>query len=118
MELRIKDDGDVLFVTLAGGYSLDATNSSPLRAEFEKRFKKGRGVILSIESVQSIDSSGLGALVAMLKQVRKSGERLALIGVNPQVYSVLDMIRLTTVFEIFPDEAAARGAIAALAAAT
>jgi anti-sigma B factor antagonist len=112
MDLRIEDDGEILLVAVRGVDSLDASNSLTLRSELEKKVRKGRAVILSMAAVQSIDSSGIGALVAVLKEIRKQGERFALIDVNPQVYSVLDMIRLTTVFEILPDEAAARAAIA------
>jgi ABC-type transporter Mla MlaB component len=71
----------------------------------------GVHLVLDFGTIQTIDSAGVGALVAILKAVRKIGGRMVLIGIHPQVLSVLKTIRLTTVFEIHADEAAALAAL-------
>lgn len=118
MELRVQDDTDIIRASLVGAECLDANNAGALKAEVASKLPPGKSLLLSIATVQSIDSAGIGALVTILKTVRKGGGRLGLVGVNPQVQSVLEIIRLTTVFEIFPDETAALTALAPSPAAS
>jgi len=96
-----------LKVTLAGVDNLDHTNAMFCREEVVGALAPGGRLVFDFGTVQTIDSAGVGALVAVLKAVRRCGGRMILIGVHPQVMSVLKTIRLTTVFEIQPDEAAA-----------
>jgi len=107
MELKIKIERNVVCAVLAGVDSLDATNAGALKSEVAAKVPAAKSMVLTLSAVHSIDSAGIGALVTILKTVRKAGGRLALVGVSPQVFSVLEIIRLTTVFEIFPDESAA-----------
>jgi len=112
MEIKIQNDSGVIEASIVGADCLDATNAGFLKAEVAEKVPPTRNLVLSMAAVQSVDSAGIGALVTILKQVRKGGGRLGLVGVNPQVRSLLEVIRLTTVFEIFPDEGAALAALA------
>ena len=96
-----------LKVTLAASEALDHTNAMICREEIVRALVPGGSLLLDFGTVLSIDSAGVGALVAILKAVRRSGGRMALIGLQPQVMSVLRTTRLTTVFEIQRDETAA-----------
>lgn len=96
-----------LKATLAASESLDHTNAMSCREEIVGALVPGGRLVLDLGTVQSVDSAGVGALVAILKAVRRTGGRMALIGLEPQVLSILRTIRLTTVFEIQPDEPSA-----------
>ncbi|MGE4328010.1 MAG: STAS domain-containing protein [Pseudodonghicola sp.] len=63
-------------------------------------------VILDLSAVKFIDSSGLGAIVAAMKQLGDE-RRLDLAGLTPLVDKVLRLTRMDTVFTLFPsiDEA-------------
>ncbi len=67
---------------------------------------KGGGVALDMSRVDFLDSSGLGALVSLLKVVRPEGE-LVLFDVRPSVREILRLTHLDSVFACEPDEAAA-----------
>lgn len=57
-------------------------------------------VVLDLTSVEFIDSSGLGAIVASMKQLG-DGRRLDLAGLHPIVEKVFRLTRMDTVFRLF-----------------
>lgn len=57
-------------------------------------------VILDLSAVEFIDSSGLGAIVAAMKQLG-GGRRLDLAGLTPTVEKVFRLTRMDTVFNLF-----------------
>lgn len=59
-------------------------------------------VILDLEAVDFIDSSGLSALVTALKAIRQQGGMLNLCKLQPQVLTALRLTLLDRVFSIFP----------------
>lgn len=56
-------------------------------------------VVLDLSNVQFVDSSGLGAIVAAMKQVG-SGRRLELAGLTGSVQKVFSLTRMDSVFTI------------------
>lgn len=71
-------------------------------------------VALDLTRVDFLDSSGLGALVSLLKAVRPEGE-LVLFGARP---SVREILRLTHLDSVFPCEADENAALSFLTAGT
>ncbi|MEY4982699.1 MAG: hypothetical protein RIR62_965 [Pseudomonadota bacterium] len=61
-------------------------------------------VVLDLARVDFLDSSGLGALVA-LRQLLGAGRPLELAGLTPPVARVLRLTRMDTVFVIHPQAA-------------
>ncbi len=56
-------------------------------------------VVLDLSNVDFVDSSGLGAIVAAMKQMGQ-GRRLDLAGMTPDVAKVFRLTRMDTVFVI------------------
>jgi len=65
-------------------------------------------VILDLSSVTFLDSSGLGAVVSVLKMTTP-GRAFALAGLTPAVARVFRLTRMDTVFSIYPSAGAAIG---------
>ncbi|MCZ7675134.1 MAG: STAS domain-containing protein [Roseovarius sp.] len=65
-------------------------------------------VVLDLGQVAFVDSSGLGAIVAVMKFLGP-GRRLDLAGLTPDVDKVFRLTRMDTVFGIFGDADAACG---------
>ncbi|MCI5146198.1 MAG: anti-sigma factor antagonist [Candidatus Electrothrix sp. AR3] len=59
-------------------------------------------IILDLAKVTFIDSSGLGALVAVLKQLPSDG-KLLLCGVGHNVFYLLRLTRMDNIFTLYPD---------------
>ncbi|MEP3847127.1 MAG: STAS domain-containing protein [Paracoccaceae bacterium] len=57
-------------------------------------------VVLDLSAVQFIDSSGLGAIVASMKQMGRD-RKLALAGLTPTVEKVFRLTRMDSVFPLF-----------------
>jgi anti-sigma B factor antagonist len=57
--------------------------------------------------VQYVDSSGIGELVKTHTTVRNRGGQLRLVNLNRRVNDLLQMTRLSSVFDIERDEASA-----------
>jgi anti-anti-sigma factor len=53
-----------------------------------------------------MDSSGLGALVAILQQVRKKEAHLYLCSINDQVQIILELTKMDKIFDVLTDRAA------------
>ena len=60
-------------------------------------------IVVDLSETQSMDSSGLGALIAGLKTARQAGGDLRIAGAGPQVESVLDLTNLRRVLRPRPD---------------
>lgn len=66
--------------------------------------KKPKRVIINLQAVPYMDSSGVASLVKMLARARKSEASLRLVGLSDRVRSVFEITRLDGVFEIFATE--------------
>ena len=62
-------------------------------------------IVLQLERVGYIDSSGLGALVRLLTTARTNGGDLKLCALQPPVRRILEMTNLISLFEVFDTEA-------------
>ena len=63
-----------------------------------------RNLVLNLEQVDFIDSTGLGALVMCSTSMRKAGGTVKLLNLTRRNIELLVMTKLATVFETFTDE--------------
>jgi len=68
---------------------------------------ENRNMILNMQGVDYIDSSGLGTLVAAHSTLSKAGGAMALMNLSKRGAELLILTKLATVFRIFDDEKAA-----------
>jgi len=103
MDIQKRLEGNVAVLSLNG--RLDLTSASSLK-EVSKEVLAGdtKNMILNMDKVDFINSSGLGALVSILKEVRNSQGSMRLTNLAPYVKEIFDITQLTNIFEIFPDE--------------
>jgi anti-sigma B factor antagonist len=88
---------------------IDLAHSTELRRVVLIEFRENRTpkVILNLIEVNYIDSSGVASLVEGLKASRDIGARLMLVGLSPIVSEVLELSKLSKIFEIYDTEALA-----------
>ncbi len=101
MTLTSKDRGDVRLVTVTTP-RIDAAVAIRFKESMRECTADGpQRVVLDLTGVEFIDSSGLGAIVAAMKQLG-GGQRLDLAGLSPTVAKVFRLTRMDTVFRLFP----------------
>src|SRR4029077_5933662 len=61
-------------------------------------------IVLDLQHVDYIDSTGLGNLVISYTQVKKAGGALKLLNLNKRNVELLALTRLHTIFEVFGEE--------------
>jgi anti-sigma B factor antagonist len=83
---------------------IDAHNSGELKTHLLQMIEEGeKHIIIQLEHVRFIDSSGLGALLSGNKHIIAKSGRLALTNIQQQVLSMFELTRLNRVFEIYAD---------------
>ncbi len=63
-----------------------------------------KNILINLKSVKTIDSSGIGELVAAFTTVTKAGGALKLFSIPPKVSDILQITQLVTVLDILEDE--------------
>ena len=74
--------------------------------------KGNKKIVLNLQDVNYIDSSGIGELVSAFTTIRNQGGELKLLNLTKKVHDLLQITKLYTVFDIKDDEAAAVGSFA------
>jgi anti-sigma B factor antagonist len=91
---------------------LDVAGAPALKDAIAEVVKSGPSrIVIDMEGVSFVDSTGLGSVIAVLKQIRSSQGELRLAAPNQQVRVVLE---LTTLDRVFPYFATVEEALAGL----
>ena len=94
---------DVRVIQPAG--VLCATTSSALLEELEGCLTtRVKYVLMDLQNVDFIDSSGLGTLIAMHTRLRLAGSRLYFCSLKEQARSLFDISDMDQIFDIFSSQ--------------
>lgn len=96
---------DVAVLDLEGKINIGESNRQ-LHEAIRRLVADGKqNIILNLAKVTSIDSSGLGEIVAGFSTVKASGGSLKLINLPERVTDLMTITKLYTVFDIYGSEA-------------
>jgi len=112
MNIEFKTAGTVL-VARVTDKRIDAAAAPDLKAKIGARVEQGdQRLVLDLTDVEFVDSTGLGALLSVVKRVPAGGQ-VALCGCRTALVDLMRLTRLDRVFRLYPSEAEAVAAIAA-----
>ncbi len=98
----------IILLDLRGHITL-GEGTEPLRNKIQQLVRAGfPRIILNLEEVRYIDSVGLSTLVAIYTTARRQGGDLKLLNLTKRVHDLLQITRLSTVFDIYDNLADAR----------
>jgi anti-sigma B factor antagonist len=102
MQLRLecRPVGDVLIVQCHGRI-VAGNEVFTLHSYVGDSFVKYSDVVLQLDQVEFVDSSGLGAMVRLMQSARSKGGDLKLSGVPPKIRKTLEMTSLLSQFETY-----------------
>jgi anti-sigma B factor antagonist len=103
----VRHAGDIAIVDLAGRLTL-GEGSGGLRKAIKDLLATGeKKILLNLNDVSYIDSSGLGELVGAYASTTNSGGQIKLFNMQNKVHDLLLVTKLYTVFPGFSDETTA-----------
>jgi anti-anti-sigma factor len=101
LEIVQREQEGIEIVDLKGRLTLGEADLH-FRSELDRLVRTGMSrVVLNLNDVSEIDTTGLGTLLFALAKLRKAGGGLALVNLKPSHIEVLLEARLATVFEVF-----------------
>lgn len=103
MDLRLGTTERDGVVVLAAHGEIDVSSAPSLRQELVEIAAGGAGsVVVDLEGVDFLDSTGLGVLVSGLKRFRTGGGDVLLVCTRPRILKVFEITGLLQVFSIHP----------------
>jgi anti-sigma B factor antagonist len=107
MQAATRQVGGVAVVDVSGRITLGEGNVILREIVRDLAGKGAKAIVLNLGEVQYIDSSGVGELVKAHTTIRNLGGQLKLTNLNKRVHDLLELTRLSAVFDIQKDETSA-----------
>jgi anti-sigma B factor antagonist len=103
MDINKRAKADITILDITG--EIDLYNAPEIKDIINKLIEEQKyNVIINLEKVSYIDSSGIGALISSLSNLKKYQGGLKIINVYASVRKVFELTKLTSFFEIFDSE--------------
>jgi anti-sigma B factor antagonist len=100
MTITTREQGPVTIMEL-GGKIMEETDTAELLKTVKQSMLAQRNlIVMDLEAVDWINSTGLGILIASYNLLREVGGKLVLTGLNRTVQQVMAMSKLNLVFDI------------------
>jgi len=101
IQLESKKENGVVVLSIKDR-EINHNNSASLKEKILLEIADGNNkIVLDLQKVTEMDSSGLGALLFGKRQANNSGGNIVLVSVQPAVQSLLRIAQLTRVFEVY-----------------
>ncbi|MBP0724289.1 anti-sigma F factor antagonist [Bacillus sp. RG28] len=102
IELEVKEN--ILCVRLAG--ELDHHTAEDLRLQVNEVLEKEsiQHILLNLEQLTFMDSSGLGVILGRYKVIRNKGGEMVVCSISPSIKRLLDMSGLFKIVHLAEDE--------------
>jgi anti-sigma B factor antagonist len=99
MEIQVDEHGQIKVLACVG--RMDAQVSDLLKDRIRQLLDEGATrLVMDMEGLDFLDSSGLGALVSCLRRVKEKKGEIKLAGLRPEVRSIFEITRVSRLFHI------------------
>lgn len=103
MDIKLRKVGNVSIIDLTG--SLDIYTSTDFKSFIEKNINsENNNVVINIEKLSYIDSSGIGMLIKELNYVQTLNGEFKIANMKSQIEKVFKVAGLTTYFQIIDED--------------
>jgi anti-sigma B factor antagonist len=112
LNITTRQSDGITILDLDGRIALGET-SAKLHESIRSLAAEGKKkILLNLQRVTGIDSSGLGSLVAGHATMEKNGGAISLVNLSDRTTELMTITKLYTVFDIFDDEQTALASFA------
>lgn len=100
VSIKFEELNDKLICKINGDF--DAYHSAEIKKQIKEKMENStvNKIVIDMSDVPYIDSAGLGAMVAILKDARHLGKEIVLLSPRQNVRRIFEMTRLDKVFKI------------------
>lgn len=110
MDITVQQEGNISLVSIKGD-TIDASNKPKLQKKLEGVIEGSRFMVLDMSEVTFLDSSGLGMLLSCLRRLNGKKGDLRLCCLTKPVRSLIELVRLNNVIEIYDTSEAAMASV-------
>jgi len=104
LELREEPKGKITGI-IQDTNRLTATIAPDIKGHLTDALKeKGVNLILNLQNIKFIDSTGIGVLISALKTARQHNSSFVLCSVQTEVMSLLKLMKLDQIFDFSEDD--------------
>ncbi len=104
MKVKTRMEGDVAIISVSGKL-MGGPESDTLRNEIKNLIDDGsKKFVVDLKGVPWINSTGLGALMAVYTSIQRSEGVLKLCHVSDRIQSLFMITKLLTIFDTYPTE--------------
>lgn len=101
MFIKIIQHNSIKEVIITGTTKLNVVIANTFKDELKKHLiYPETKLIINLENISFIDSSGFGALISLLKVARSNNCRLKLCNINNELFKMFELIHLHKIFDI------------------
>ena len=112
MDINIRKTETATILDLNGPFVM--ADAPKFKASVQEALDGGaKKLAVNLAAVSYLDSSGIGAIVGAFSKVKNAGGQCKFYAPSDQVLKVLKMVKLDTILDLRPDEAAALGSFPA-----
>lgn len=104
MKVSVRHNGGVTILEPKGKITIGTGDIALRDAVIEALDAGSLHILLDLNAVSTIDSSGIGEMVSAYTTVTNRGGGLALLNLPPKVADILQITQLITVFNVFDNE--------------
>jgi len=107
MVLKLDKKIERLTLLLRLDGELDMNTASLVRQAIDVEIEKRgiRSVILNLQDVRFVDSSGLGVIIGRYKKLLPLGGNIKITNVPPHIYKIMELSGLPKIINFYADEA-------------
>ena len=95
LDYKLEEKQDIIEVIITG--EVDMFNAAELK---NISISAGKNVVMNCLGLEYIDSTGLGAMVNLLKKAKNHGGTVRITGLKPQIYKLFMLTELDSIFDI------------------
>ncbi len=104
MKINVRQREGVTILDLKGKITIGVGDVALRDAIHEALTAGAKNILINLDDVTTIDSSGVGELVSSYTTVTNRNGKLKLANLPPKVADILQITQLITVFDVYEDE--------------
>ncbi|MDL2281442.1 anti-sigma F factor antagonist [Selenomonadales bacterium OttesenSCG-928-I06] len=94
----------ILIVRLKGEFDIESTNDFKKSIDNALNTNETKDILLNLQEVSFIDSSGLGVILGRYKNINLLGGQIVISNINPKIKKVLELSGFEQIMQIAETE--------------